>query len=178
MERKLHDSLVRFTTKIEPDRQKSRRAWSGSSMILWLVLRFGICFLRAGNVRDGQIANWRASCVNLLILRFVLRFGIYFLRAGIVRDGQIANWRASCVNPLILWFVLRFGIYFLRAGIVRDGQIANWQPSCVNLLIRVCPVAVKTQKLTKIQASVERKLHDSLVRITIRNLFFTSRKRK
>ena len=44
------------------------RAWSGSSMILWFVLRFGIYFLRAGNVSDGQIANWRASCVNPLIL--------------------------------------------------------------------------------------------------------------
>ena len=67
---------------------------------------------------------------------------------------------------MILWFVLRFGIYFLRAGNVSDGQIANWRASCVNLRILVCPVAVKTQKLTKIQASVERKLHDSLVRFT------------
>ncbi|MCY2944501.1 MAG: hypothetical protein NT142_08195, partial [Planctomycetota bacterium] len=38
VERKLHDSLVSFTTQIVPNRQKSRRPWSGSSMILWLVM--------------------------------------------------------------------------------------------------------------------------------------------
>ena len=67
---------------------------------------------------------------------------------------------------MILWFVLRFGIYFLRAGNVSDGQIANWRASCVNPLILWLSGAGLETKPTKIQASVERKLHDSLVRIT------------
>ena len=79
---------------------------------------------------------------------------------------------------MILWFALPFGIYFLRAGNVSDGQIANWRASCVNPLILWLSGAGLETKPTKIQASVERKLHDSLVRFTIRNLFFTSRKRK
>ena len=65
---------------------------------------------------------------------------------------------------MILWFVLRFGsCCFLRAGNVSDGQMMNRQLEAMTdrfALFQIRP------KPTKIKASVERKLHDSMVPFT------------